>query len=321
MVALSVVLPTYNGAERFPRVLECLRLQANTECFQWEVIVVDNNSSDNTKDIFQKQIGLWPSSSWPLRYVFEPRQGLAYARQAGVETAKGDWVAFLDDDNWPDIYWVSEILAFVQAHPKAGAIGSQITGNFEQPPVAVIKPLLFYLAINERGETPMLYDPRSKGVPPGAGLAVRRDAWLKSVPSQLFLVGRVNNSCLPGEDAEALLYLHRSGWEIWYNPAMKIEHHIPAFRIAPNYLKSNLFGIGLCRHHLRMLMFPVWQRPLMATAYICHDFYKIIVHWLHHTQRPYSLLAECEMKRLLGTFAGPFYLTWLRLQRFIQQTG
>ncbi|MEM9806454.1 MAG: glycosyltransferase, partial [Cyanobacteria bacterium P01_D01_bin.56] len=83
MVDFTVVIPTYNGAQRLPKVLEALRSQLNTDGFQWEVLVVDNNSSDATAELIKNYQANW-SASPSLRYSFEIRQGAAYARQRGM---------------------------------------------------------------------------------------------------------------------------------------------------------------------------------------------------------------------------------------------
>lgn len=309
---ITVVIPTYNGADRIPAVLDKLRSQDVPDNWQWEVLVVDNNSQDNTRDVVKQHQENWPADV-PLRYVFEARQGLAFARQCGIENAGGDLVGFLDDDNLPEATWVAAACSFAQDHPQAGAYGSEIEGQFESPPPADLQPILFYLALNKRGDQPIQYDPRVTGVPPGAGLVVRRHAWLTHVPVNLLLVGRVGQSMLAGEDAEALLYLHRAGWEIWYAPTMKIQHCISASRLTPTYLQDNLYGIGLCRHHLRMLALPAWQRPIMFWMYLLSDLRRVILHYFkHRSSLGTNVVATCEMKRLLGTFISPFYLFTLR---------
>lgn len=310
---MTVVIPTFNGAERVPAVLECLKSQAVTDAIQWEVLVVDNNCQDKTVEVIQTYRQSWPATV-RLRCVSEPKQGLAHARQCGVENARGALVGFLDDDNLPAPNWVSAAWQFACNYPQAGAYGSQIEGKFESPPPASLKPVLFYLAVNQRGSQPVQYHPRSNGVPPGAGLVVRRQVWLDHVPPVLFLVGRVDGSMLAGEDAEALLHLHRAGWQIWYNPEMKIQHCIPTARVTAAYLQANLYGIGLCRYHLRMLALPGWQRPFMSCAYLLSDLRRVVAHyWKNRDSLQTDAAAACEMKRLMGTLLSPFYLMRLRM--------
>ncbi|MEA5551282.1 hormogonium polysaccharide biosynthesis glycosyltransferase HpsE [Anabaena cylindrica UHCC 0172] len=315
---LTVVIPTYNGESRLPQVLERLQTQRGIENLNWEIIIVDNNSTDGTAKLIQEYQANWRNDI-PLRYIFEPEQGLAFARNKAITEAKGELVGFLDDDNLPASNWVIESYKFGQEHPKAGIYASQIHGLFEVPPPEHLKPILFYLAITERGSQPLLYEPSKQGFPPGAGLVVRRHLWKNYVPKKLFLVGRVGSSMLAGEDVEAMLYIYRAGWEIWYNPEMRIEHIIPAWRLERDYLISLMRGIGWSRFYLRMLMLANWQRPFLFFVYLLNDGRKAILYYIRHRKMIKSeVVADCEMERLFATFISPFYLGWIKINRLLK---
>ncbi len=315
---LTIAIATFNGAERFPLVLDALRSQITPASLNWEILIIDNNSSDDTAAQVKRYQAEWRTTV-PLRYCFEPQQGLAFARQRAIETASGTWVGFLDDDNLPSSTWVAEAYAFGQAHPQVGGYGSQIQGRFEIEPPENLQKILFYLAIVNRGSQPSQYSPRQNGVPPGAGVVVRKDAWLAHVPPRLLLAGRVGGSMLSCEDLEALLHLHNGGWEIWHNPAMQIEHLIPANRLNQPYFMGLMRGVGLCRHHLRMLMLKTWQRPLAFGLYLVSDAGKVLRHLLHKRMAiAHEPVAACEMQLLLGILVSPFYLWSLRLSRLIK---
>ncbi|MEO1295677.1 MAG: glycosyltransferase, partial [Cyanobacteria bacterium J06636_16] len=120
----TVAICTYNGAKRVPDVLECLRWQLNAQDIRWEVIVVDNNSSDETADVIRQYQEDWPYP-YPLRYAFEQKQGAGYARQKAVAIARSRWIGFLDDDNLPSMVWVYEACQFAQQRPEVGVFGSR----------------------------------------------------------------------------------------------------------------------------------------------------------------------------------------------------
>jgi glycosyltransferase involved in cell wall biosynthesis len=316
---LTVAIPTYNGESRLSKVLEHLQRQQGIENLNWEILVVDNNSKDNTAKLIQTYQINWPPGV-PLRYCFESEQGLAFARNKAITEAKGELVGFLDDDNLADPNWVISAYKFGQEHPQAGAYGSQIHGLFAVEPSKDIKPILFYLAINERGDKPYLYEPRKKGFPPGAGLVVRRHVWLEYVPKHLLLIGRVGKSMLAGEDAEAMLYIHRGGWEIWYNPEMLIEHIIPAWRLEKKYLISLISGIGLSRYHLRISLLVSWQRPFASVLYLLNDARKLIFYYIRNRAIiKNDVVASCELARLLATFISPFYLLQVRINKLLKK--
>jgi glycosyltransferase involved in cell wall biosynthesis len=129
MVHVTVAIPTYNGEKRLPDVLDRLRSQIDTESFSWEVLVVDNNSTDNTAQLVREYQKTWPAT-YPLKYCFAPEQGAAFARQRAIEKASGELVGFLDDDNLPENNWVVSAYNFAQTHPDVGAYGSQIHADF-----------------------------------------------------------------------------------------------------------------------------------------------------------------------------------------------
>lgn len=293
---LSVVICTYNGATRIGQVLDQLRSQLYTETIAWEIIVIDNNSRDNTKEIV---------SNYPeVRYVFEPEQGLAFARSRAIHEAIGRWTAFLDDDTLPDQNWVAQAHRFAQAHPEIGAFGGQVHAEYEVEPPPGVKKLAPYLAIVERGSKPHRYD---RVLPPGAGLVVQRQAWIDAVPERLVLVGRTTTAMLASEDIEAILHIQNSGREIWYNPEMHLYHQIPHWRIERSYLLKLIEGIGLVRHHIRMLRWKPWQRPFVLPLYVLNDFKKMVVHKLKHPHQE-DLVIACEQQLLISSLISPFYL-------------
>ncbi|MEM9925942.1 MAG: hormogonium polysaccharide biosynthesis glycosyltransferase HpsE [Cyanobacteria bacterium P01_D01_bin.50] len=318
-VHLTVAIPTYNGENRLPKVLDKLKEQINTEEINWEVIVVDNNSTDGTAKVVKEYQENWLNDV-PLKYFFEEEQGFPFARQKAISQAKGELIGFLDDDNLPDDNWVKAAYKFAQNNSQVGAFSSKISGFFETEPSEELKQILFYLAIVDRGSQPLMYEPRKKGFPPGAGLVVRREVWQKCVPERLFLVGRAGKSIMPaGEDFEALLYIYKAGWEIWYNPEMQIEHVIPAWRLQKTYLMRLMRSIGLGRFHLRMLSLEWWQRPLAFVFYLVNDSRKLILHLIHYrSEFVNNIVATCENERLIGSLLSPFYLTKIKLQNVLK---
>ncbi len=317
---LSAVICTYNGEQRLPQVLACLLAQLGTEHLAWEVIVVDNNSTDDTAQVVKTYQQQWPQDI-PLRYAFEPRQGAAYARQHAIQIARSPLVGFLDDDNHPALGWVLAAHRFGQAHPQAGAFGSRIRGDFETSPPPNFDRIGAMLALTERGPKPLIYDPRQKILPPAAGLVVRRQAWLNSVPARLSLADAIGFRAA-GEDLEVVLHMQRHGWEIWYNPAMRMQHQIPASRFERDYLLRLFRGIGLSRHHTRMLSVARWLGPLMTLLYMANDLRKIVRHLLRYRGEAIAdTVAACELTLYVYSLLSPFYMVGRRQRQRVAQPG
>ncbi|MBW4539048.1 MAG: hormogonium polysaccharide biosynthesis glycosyltransferase HpsE [Myxacorys chilensis ATA2-1-KO14] len=313
MMDLSVAICTYNGESRIGKVLDCLRSQVTPASMSWEVIVVDNNSTDGTKQVIEARQRQWQHS--PLRYVFEPEQGLALARSRAVQAASGTFVCFLDDDTLPAEDWVAQAYQFGNSHPKIGAFGGQIHGDYEVEPPPEIKKIAVFLAVIERGSKPYRYEPQTRMLPPGAGLVIRRQAWLEAVPAKPILLGRVAGVMLASEDIEALAHIQQAGWEIWYNPEMHLYHQIPRWRLEKDYLFSLIRGIGFARTHIRMVRLHAWQRPLFLPLYLVNDLKRVILHVVkYRTLIQTDLAIGCEMQLLVSSLLSPFYL-WLHALR------
>lgn len=306
---ITVAIPTYNGATRLPMVLDRLRAQIKVDRLNWEVIVCDNNSTDNTAAVVRQYQTSWPSHV-PLHYRFAPQQGSAFARQRAVASAKGKLVAFLDDDNIPASDWVASAYQFAQDYPKAGAFGSQIHGQFESELPNELENIKCFLAIIERGESPHRYEPANKILPPAAGLVVRKQAWLATVPEKLFLNNKGKAAGLASEDLEAILHIQKSGWEVWYNPNMIVHHDIPDSRLRTDYLVTLLRCVGLSCFHIRMLSLKQWQRPLAVPAYLAHDIRKLALHRMRYGKKSarMSAVESCNRERLVASVASPFFL-------------
>jgi glycosyltransferase involved in cell wall biosynthesis len=305
-VEFTVAIPTYNGEHRLPDVLERLQTQTNVDGLAWEVIVVDNNSQDKTAKVVRDYQANFPC---PLRYVVEPQQGAGFARKRAIKEAQSELVGFLDDDNLPAPTWVSSAIAFAQTHPNAGAYGSRIYGDFEVEPSPELQRVIPFLAITERGAKPLLYEPAKKLLPPSAGLVVRKQAWVRSVPSHTILTGRTEGSMLTGEDLEAISYIQQAGWEIWYNAEMEIVHKIPHWRLEREYLLPFFRGIGLGRYVTRMLSVNPKKRLLMLCAYTANDLRKIVLHLLkYRTRVKTDLAAACELELFVSSLISPLYL-------------
>jgi glycosyltransferase involved in cell wall biosynthesis len=314
MVDFTVAIPTYNGANKLPELLDNLRSQAGTEHFSWDIVVIDNNSSDDTAELVKRYEIATAGSAIPIHYGFERQQGAAFARVRAMAIATSEWVGFLDDDVIPDAHWVAAAYAFGANHPQAGAYGGQIHGAFEVEPPENFNRIKSFLAIRERGPKAHLYNPETLSLPPSAAWVIRAQAWHENVSSQPKLGGRAHGSMVQGDDYEPLMHLHKAHWEIWYNPDMHVHHQIPKGRLERSYLMPLSRGCGLCICQLRMINAASWQRPWIWTKLVLSNLRRVIVHWLtYRNQLQTDLVAACEMEFFLGSFISPFYYLKMRL--------
>jgi glycosyltransferase involved in cell wall biosynthesis len=304
-IDITIVIPTFNGAERLPEVLELLRSQQQLQYLNWEIIIVDNNSTDSTAEV----VKLYQEKLPNLRYEFEPQPGAGLARKKAILTAKSDLIAFLDDDNLPATDWIFQAYNFAQNHPQIGAIASKITPIYEVNPPDNFERIAPFFALTDLGDRPLIYAKNNNLLPPSAGLIIRKQVWLKTVPEKPILTGPTNHNILASEDLEMLAYMQQSSWEIWYNPAIKIQHKIPAHRFTKDYLILFLRGIGLTRYITRMIPLKSWQKPIFTFLYMINDLQKIINHLIKHKfNLKDDLIATCELTLYWSSFISFFYL-------------
>jgi glycosyltransferase involved in cell wall biosynthesis len=249
ILCASVVIPTFNGAARLPRVLEALVAQTAPNG-SFEVVVVDNASTDATAavardDAAVAQLG---ARGIAVRVIAEPRQGLTFARIAGVLGAGSDAVCFLDDDNFPDADYLEKgIAAFAQE--SLGLAISQVRPRWEiEPPPSVVRRR-HLLALNDSfmGDEPVNYGASATLAPTvGAGLWVRRSAFLKAVPwehPERLMPDRVGRRLASGGDIEIGILIGKAGYRRTYEPTLRLVHEIPRRRLETGYLCELIAGI------------------------------------------------------------------------------
>jgi len=314
---ITIAICTYNGESRLPKVFEYLSKQENVQPADWEILVIDNASKDGTSEVvlrYQESL----QNLCEIRYVVEEMKGLAFARSRAVKESNGDLVAFVDDDNLLLSNWVEKALGFAELHPKVAAFGGRIHGKFESKAPPYLKKIGIFLAIIERGDVAHRYPPEKRMLPPGAGLVVRKQVWSKYVPDKLSLAGRVGESMLSGEDLEALVYMQKAGWEIWYNPEMELFHDIPQHRLDEKYLLKLAWGTGLSRHYIRSARYSRVQAVCLTPLHILYDAIKLANYYFEGLfKSEKAFIEEFELMYRLGTFMSTFYFFKTKLSKFI----
>ncbi|MBD2301427.1 MULTISPECIES: hormogonium polysaccharide biosynthesis glycosyltransferase HpsE [Nostocales] len=304
---ITVAIPTYNGASRLPKLLDLLLTQVNVENLQWEIIIIDNNSSDNTEFIIRDYQKLF-SHKVPVKYFLETQQGAAFARLRAIYEAKSELVAFLDDDNLPDLNWLAEAYAFGDIYPQAGAWSGQIHGNYEVKPPENFEKIQGFLAIREHGSEAHQFEPDKLRLPPAAALVVRKQVWRDYVPQKPSLTGKLPGVFVQGDDYEPLLYIHRGGWQIWYNPNMHTYHQIPRWRFEKSYLLNLARGCGLCIFQLRLINAKNWQKPMILCKTVLGNLRRILNHLIKYRRGLSSnLIALFEIEFYWASMMSPLY--------------
>ncbi|MCI0672483.1 MAG: glycosyltransferase family 2 protein, partial [Myxococcaceae bacterium] len=147
---LSIVLCCYNSRSRLPHTLEHLVQQRVVEGVRWEVLLVDNASTDGTAEVARE---LWPPwAPAQLRVVREERQGLTCARLRGIAESTYELICFVDDDNWVCPDWVAVATEVMASRPEVAACGGRSEAAFEVPPPAWFARVAGNYAVGTHGD-------------------------------------------------------------------------------------------------------------------------------------------------------------------------
>lgn len=243
--SIDLVICTYNNALLLSRTLQSLISQKVSANIEWSIWVINNNCTDQTAEVVSHFAAISPV---PLKMVVETQQGLTAARHCGVLNTTAEWIAFIDDDCLLAEDWVEQAMAFTSKHPACGAFGGHIILHWEEPPPLYALKFPYAYAGKYHGESP-----KRRPWVAGAGMVLRRKALVDSgwVEKQ-FLADRTGNRLVSGGDMEIGMRI-ATKYEVWYNPACKLQHIIPPKRTSKDYLQRILKGLGASRHNVMAL--------------------------------------------------------------------
>lgn len=229
---ISIVICTYNRAALLSSALSAFHEQDSDVAA--EIIVVDNNSHDDTAaTVYRCAEDL--QSVLPIVYVHEPKQGLSRARNTGIAAARGKILAFLDDDAVPNPGWLTAIADVFAKRPDVAAAGGPIEPEFETPRPDWLGPEVEgYYSILDLGPDPRAF-PRNR-FPFGANMAFRQNALGELRFSER--LGRKGTNLASGEEFALLAQLRSQGREIYYTPAMRVRHFIAGDRLKIEWLMA-----------------------------------------------------------------------------------
>jgi glucosyl-dolichyl phosphate glucuronosyltransferase len=236
---ISVILCTYNRSQDLKRALESVAHSIVPSDCDWEVLVVDNNSSDQTRELIEEFCTQFPER---FVYIFEPKQGLSHARNAGILAARGDMIAFVDDDVIVESNWLHNLTVALQDGDCAGAGGRILPEREFAMPAWMSQDLL-----RVGGVLPFFDLGPAAGkldrAPYGANMAYRREMFEKYGFFRTDL-GRCGNSLISSEDTEFGRRLLAAGEKFHYEPGAIVYHAIPQERLDRKYFQAWWFGLG-----------------------------------------------------------------------------
>jgi glycosyltransferase involved in cell wall biosynthesis len=248
-LGVSVVICTHNGASRIVPSLRALAAQRNTEGIKWEVLVIDNRSSDNLIEVLDEWRPAFRDVC--LRVIPEIRSGTAFARQKGMAQSLYEFISFVDDDNDVEELWVRKVFELMLQHPEVGAAGGRNIGSFEKDPPAWCKPLVYSLAVGVQSQVAGVIDTPCPSLWT-SGMTLRWTAWRDATQRGFHPIiagrkggGQDAGAMMPGEDTELSYALAMCGWKLWNDHDLTQLHRIPAGRLQWHYFRRLYRGFGM----------------------------------------------------------------------------
>lgn len=283
---VSVVLCCHDSARYIVSTVSSLCRQAVPPGEEYELVLVDNRCTDDTVERARKA---WDDRLGELRVVEESETGLAHARRTGVRAARFDKILFVDDDNILSPRWIEGLCAVFNRNPTVG-----VMGGYSEPQLPTKGYPDWFLryqrvyACGPQAPKPGILPFRKKRFLYGAGLGFRAEP-IKEVidgPLPLYLVGRTGMRFLRGDDTEMCLRTVLLGWDIYYDPGLRIRHNLSPERLTWSHVLKMRKGTGASIPILQIYSRlaenrkpPTYRRLLMNLAW----------EWLRFASRPFAL--------------------------------
>lgn len=283
---LTVAICTWNRAELLRRTLEGLTALQGEPGLWWEVLVVDNNSTDDTSAVLAEF-----SERLPLRALHEPKPGKSNAANLAVREARGDYLVWTDDDVIVDPEWLLGYAAAMRSHPDAVVFGGRIDPWFEGTPPRWLVDAFSLVA----GVYAAVDLKRAGGIAPddffplGANMALRREAHLAHPFDPR--IGPQPGSTIRGEEWILVRDLKGEGAQVVWVPEARVRHFLPRERQRESYIRSWFHGhgelLGLMessRSRLNLFGRPLWLWRQLVEHELRYRLGRFVLspkQWLH----------------------------------------
>lgn len=238
---LSVIICTYNREKYIRPLLESLAANDLPKS-EYEILLVDNNCTDNTRAVCGEFSKDHPGLTF--RYMTEPEQGLSAARNKGIREAHGELLVYVDDDALVDPNYLSEYVSHFASHPETMAAGGPIIPLYETEEPKWMTPYTKALLTGwmDFGKHVRHYP---KGRYPGGGNAAYRKEVFDKVGLFNTSLGRKGGSLMGSEEKDIFDKMHALGMEVMYLPGPVLHHIIPQTKLEEPYFRRLTLQIGM----------------------------------------------------------------------------
>ncbi|MEO5910949.1 MAG: glycosyltransferase [Pelobium sp.] len=236
MKGISVIICCFNSANRIEQTLKYLLEQQIQDIINWEVILVNNNSNDDTIQISTKFIRN-SKVKIDFKIINEPNPGLNYARQAGFKKAQYEYLLMVDDDNWLNNHYLETVYKIMNQNLEIGILGGYGIEKCEVTPPEWFEHYKLSYAVGKHAQ--LSGDITStRGDVYGAGATIRKAAFQKLIDLgfETIMTDRSGIQLTSGGDNEICIALKTIGYQIWCDNRLKFNHFIPKERLTENYI-------------------------------------------------------------------------------------
>ncbi len=266
---ISIVLCCYNSEDRIRPTLTHLFNQILVESLSWEVILVDNNCTDNTLSIAKELHDSF--THIPFQIVAEKQPGLSYARMKGLKTTQYDYVLYCDDDNWLAPDYVQKAYEIMESDEEIGVLGGQgkVTSDSEIPSWFYTYQGSYACGVQAIHSG----DISARGYVWGAGFVIRKVVLEKclALDFQFFCSDRIGKELMSGGDSEICKWYLLANTKLWYDERLKYRHYMSQDRLTKPYLEKLFRGFKISNKYLntydavlRDMQNPVKSKKTMA---------------------------------------------------------
>jgi glycosyltransferase involved in cell wall biosynthesis len=234
---ISIIVCCYNSKERLPETLRHLSRQKLKFNYPTELIIVDNNSSDNTAIIARERWNEF-GTPFPLVVIEELNPGLANARRTGVLVAQFQYGIFCDDDNWLSENYLEISIQLLESNPNAAVFGgaSVPVSDIDLPPWFFSKANSFAVGTQADEEGFITW----KHYLWGAGMVFRLNLLKTMYESGVepLVSGRKGGILSSGDDGEISAWFIFSGYQLYYSRKLLFKHYMPSMRLTDKYFND-----------------------------------------------------------------------------------
>ncbi|TAE56298.1 MAG: glycosyltransferase family 2 protein [Nostocales cyanobacterium] len=224
-IQISAIICTHNRDNYLGAAIDSLLAQKSNVNF--EIVVVDNGSSDRTREVVEERL-----NHSQVKYIFEPTIGLSVARNTGAKTANGHILAYLDDDAEASSQWLQVLHDAYQGNPKLAIAGGKVTLIWPpdtKPPKWLSPGLAANLGAYDLGNK-TLYIEQPGLTPRGLNYSIRR-SFLEQIGGFDPQLGRVGKNLLSNEELQMTELALQTGWQVAYLPTALVAHNVAPERI------------------------------------------------------------------------------------------